>query len=427
MLNEQFPWVDMMEFDKRTAFSLVVTAGKATFVCHNHIIENRRFGLKYVHISLFWLYLLVLPHNAIFQPMEKKKLLFFIGSPVLGRYINGNHSVTLWADGSKHRATGHWEDRKKQFPFFKRMKATILEAIHRKPTEYAWVKDDQDHLYFDFPENFDIKITDQCDGGCAYCHENSTVNGKHGDLRGMEAVFRSLHRGTEAAIGGGNALAHPDLMWLLNVLKEQGVVANITVNQRHLQKYREMLLQLVNDKLVHGIGVSLTDSANQDDLKIVEELGKNVVIHVIAGIFSEKDIPFVKGRKMLILGYKDLRRGHSLLEHHSEDIKAKIQWLKEYLPTLKDETKLISFDCLGIEQIDPKTVLKLSDDEFNYLYQGSDTDVFDSEGHIACSTMYIDVPNMTVARMSTASLDKRFPFTGKENISDLLKLTTQGW
>lgn len=359
--------------------------------------------------------------------MEKKKLLFFIGSPVLGRYINGNHSVTLWADGSKHRATGHWEDKKKQFPFFKRMKATILEAFHRKPTEYAWVKDDQDHLYFDFPENFDIKITDQCDGGCTYCHENSTVNGKHGDLRGMEAVFRSLHQGTEAAIGGGNALAHPDLKWLLNVLKEQGVVANITVNQRHLQKYREMLLQLVNDKLVHGIGVSLTDSANQDDLKIVEELGKNVVIHVIAGIFSEKDIPFVKGRKMLILGYKDLRRGHSLLEHHSEDIKAKIQWLKEYLPTLKDETKLISFDCLGIEQIDPKTVLKLSDDEFNYLYQGSDTDVFDSEGHIACSTMYIDVPNMTVARMSTASLDKRFPFTGKENISDLLKLTTQGW
>lgn len=189
MLNEQFPWVDMMEFYKRTAFSLVVTAGKATFVCHNHIIENRRFGLKYVHNSLFWLYLLVLPHNAIFQPMEKKKLLFFIGSPVLGRYINGNHSVTLWADGSKHRATGHWEDKKKQFPFFKRMKATILEAFHRKPTEYAWVKDDQDHLYFDFPENFDIKITDQCDGGCAYCFpEGTPVRLPNGTQKAIEAI-----------------------------------------------------------------------------------------------------------------------------------------------------------------------------------------------------------------------------------------------
>ena len=61
------------------------------------------------------------------------------------------------------------------------------------------------------------------------------------------------------------------------------------------------------------------------------------------------------------------------------------------------------------------------------MYQGSDTDVFDKDGNITCCTMYIDVPNMKVARMSTAALDKRFDFTGKENIADLLKLTTQGW
>ena len=359
--------------------------------------------------------------------MEKKKLLFFIGSPVLGRYINGNHAVTLFADGSKHRFTGHWEDKKLRLPFFKRMVETVMQKLKKKPVENIWVKDDQDHFYYDFPENFDIKITDYCDGGCAYCHENSTVNGKHGDLRRMEAVFRSLHPGTECACGGGNALAHPDLLWMLQVLKEQRVVANLTVNQRHLQKYREMLLQLVKDKLVHGIGVSLTDSSNQEDLKIVEELGQNVVIHVIAGIFSEKDLGFVKGRKVLILGYKDLRRGHSLLEHRSDEIKQNIQWLKDYLPTLKKETRLISFDCLGIEQIDPKTVLDISDAEYNMLFQGSDTDVFDSEGRITCCTMYIDVPNMKVARMSTAALDKRYSFNGTENISELLKLTTQGW
>ena len=338
--------------------------------------------------------------------MDKKKLSLFIGSHLLGHYINGNHSVTLFDDGTKHRATGHWEE---------------------KEGKNVWVKDDQDYFYFDFPENFDIKITDQCDGGCAYCHENSTVNGKHGDLRRMEPVFRSLHAGTEAAIGGGNALAHPDLLWMLQLLKEQKVVANLTVNQRHLQKYREMLLRLVSDNLIHGIGISLTDSTNETDKAIIDELGKNVVIHVIAGIFAPEDVPFVQNRKMLVLGYKDLRRGHSLLEHRSDSIKANIQWLKEYLPTLKKETKLISFDCLGIEQIDPKTVLDISDERFNMLFQGSDTDVFDAEGRITCSTMYIDVPNMKVARMSTAALDKRYDFTGSENISDLLKMTTQGW
>ena len=335
----------------------------------------------------------------------KKTIL--ISQKILGHYVNGNHLVTIYDDGTKVKSTGHWED--------------VDESTKK------WVDDDQDHFTYDFPENFDIKITDYCDGGCPYCHENSTVKGAHGDLVGMEPVFRSLHAGTEAAIGGGDALAHPDLHWMLDILKEKKVIANFTVNQRHLQRYRNKLLRYVSDGLIHGIGVSLTDSSNEEDKKILDELGNNVVVHVIAGIFSEKDVPFVKGRKVLVLGYKDLRRGHALLEKQSDEIKANIQWLVTYLPQLKKECKCISFDCLGLEQIDPKTVLGMSDQDFATLFQGSDTDVMDKDGNLTCCTMYIDVPNMKVARMSTAALDKRYDFTGKENISDLLKLTTQGW
>lgn len=326
---------------------------------------------------------------------------------IIGHYINGNHSTLLLDNGTKIKATGHW--------------------AQRNDGRKIWVPDDQDHLTYTFPENFDIKITDWCDGGCSYCHENSTVNGKHGDLRGMETVFRSLMPGTECAVGGGDTLSHPDLEWMLELLKERGVVANLTVNQRHLKRNHERLVRYVNEGLVHGIGVSLTDSSDKEDLAIINELGKNVVIHVIAGVFTNDDVEFVKGHKILVLGYKDLRRGHNLLERQSGIIKSNIEWLIGYLPKLNDECPSISFDCLGIKQIDPKTVLGISDKEFNLLYQGSDTDVFDKDGNITCCTMYIDVPNMKVARMSTAALDKRFDFTGKENIADLLKLTTQGW
>ena len=224
--------------------------------------------------------------------MEKKKLTMLISNKVLGKYINGNHSVVIFEDGTKIKSTGHWEK-------------------NLKNGANVWVEDDQDHFTYDFPENFDIKITDYCDGGCIYCHENSTIKGAHGDIVGMEPVFRSLHAGTECAIGGGNALAHPDLEWMLKVLKEQGVIANITVNQQHLQRYKSNLLKYVKEELVHGIGVSLTDSTNKDDLAIINELGNNVVIHVIAGIFSQDDVEFVKGHKILVLGYKDLRRGHN--------------------------------------------------------------------------------------------------------------------
>jgi len=284
-----------------------------------------------------------------------------------------------------------------------------------------------DHFTYDFPENFDIKITDQCDGGCVYCHENSTVNGKHGDLRALEPMIATLHSGTECAIGGGNALAHPELVWFLERLKEQGVIANITINQRHLKPYKELICKIVGDGLVHGIGISLTDSSNKEDFDFIDTLGENVVIHTIAGILTAKDLPALRDRKVLILGYKDLRRGHAMLEKHRDEIQANINWLKFMMMRSVLPFTVMSFDCLGIEQLDPKTALNISDNDFNTLFQGSDTDVKDADGNITCATMYIDVPNMQVARMSTAALDKRYPFTGKENIHDLLQVTTKGW
>lgn len=312
----------------------------------------------------------------------------------LNTYTNGNHKVTIYSDGTK-----------------------IKETIDPKA----------EHFTYDFPENFDIKVTDQCDGGCRYCHENSTPNGKHGDLKALEPMISTLHAGTECAIGGGNALAHPDIVWFLERLKEQGVIANITINQRHLRPYKDLVCKIVGDGLVHGIGISLTDSSNKEDFDFIDTLGNNVVIHTIAGILTAKDLPALSGRKVLILGYKDLRRGHAMLEKHRDEIKANINWLKFMMYRKALPFRVMSFDCLGIEQLDPKTLLGVSDEDFKTLFQGSDTDVMDADGNITCATMYIDVPNMQVARMSTAALDKRYPFTGKENIHDLLQITTQGW
>ena len=69
-----------------------------------------------------------------------------------------------------------------------------------------------------FPESIDIKITNYCDNNCPMCHEKSSVNGNHGNL---DALFlKTLTKGTELAIGGGNPFAHPDLEnFLLNIFK----------------------------------------------------------------------------------------------------------------------------------------------------------------------------------------------------------------
>lgn len=332
---------------------------------------------------------------------------------LLKGYENGNHIVKIFDDGTKIKETGHFEE-------------VCLPG--KKGGYKKWVPSDEDHFTYDFPENADIKITDYCDAGCAYCHENSTTKGVHGDLRRIEKTLDSLHAGTEMAVGGGNALAHPDLIWFLEKLKSRGVIANITINQKHLKPYKDLICKLVAENLVHGIGISLVNSSNKDDFDFIDTLGDNVVIHTIAGVLDEKDFEVLKGRKILILGYKNLRRGSSFLEKDFVNINHRMDMLRVvWLSQLRKECKVVSFDCLAIEQLDPKKTLNISQEAWDTLFQGADTDVKDKDGNITCATMYIDVPTMTVARMSTAALDKRYSFNGDENIGDLLKISTQGW
>lgn len=332
---------------------------------------------------------------------------------LLKGYENGNHIVRIFDDGTKIKETGHFEE-------------VCLPG--KKGGYKKWVPSDEDHFTYDFPENADIKITDYCDAGCAYCHENSTTKGVHGDLRRIEKTLDSLHAGTEMAVGGGNALAHPDLIWFLEKLKSKGVLANITINQKHLKPYKDLICKLVAENLVHGIGISLVNSSNKDDFDFIDTLGNNVVIHTIAGVLDEKDFEVLKGRKILILGYKNLRRGSSFLEKDFVNINHRMDMLRDvWLQQLRKECKVVSFDCLAIEQLDPKKTLNISQEAWDTLFQGADTDVKDADGNITCATMFIDCVTMTVARMSTAALDKRYPFTGDEDIADLLKISTQGW
>jgi hypothetical protein len=155
-----------------------------------------------------------------------------------------------------------------------------------------------------------------------------------------------------------------------------------------------------------------------------------VVIHVIAGIFEDKDIPFVRGRKVLILGYKMLRRGVSYLAHPRKyaEVVHNMELLRvNWQHILAKECKAVAYDNLAIEQLGPKEELCIPDTKYAHLYQGNDTECFDADGKMTCSTMFIDLPNMQVARMSTAPMETRQSFTGTESIGDLFKLSTEGW
>ena len=250
----------------------------------------------------------------------------------------------------------------------------------------------EDDFHPSFTESMDLTITKKCNQGCNWCYLNCTPDGKHADLLSNYVVntfIPSLHPYTELAMNG-NDLDHPQLWDFLKLLKEQKVIANITVNQNQFMNNLPELFSLQNYGLIHGVGVSYLkpDDVFFKTLPII----KNVVIHTIAGITN---IQLLKGMNLniLVLGYKDKGRGIFYTPSHATQIIENIEYLKYYLSTykFKDDFKGIGFDTLATKQLDLKNIL--SKEDWELCYQGED----------GTFTYFIDLVENEFAKSSTSN------------------------
>lgn len=263
---------------------------------------------------------------------------------------------------------------------------------------------EEDEFRPQFPENCDVTITYKCDGNCKYCYLGCTEEGQHGDLLNR-AFLDSLHPYTELAIAG-NSLDHPQLMWFLLELKKRNIITNVTVNQKHFMKNIDLLRDLYSEKLIYGIGVSLI-SPSEDFIRELKGF-PTATLHVINGIFSERDYFRLRNRglKLLILGYKDLGRGKDYLTVSSREIRRNQDFLRDNLNRVVTEFSTVSFDNLSIEQLNVKSLM--TDSEWEEFYQGD-------EGSF---TFYIDLVNKTFARDSL--IDEKFNITSW-NVDDMFR------
>lgn len=283
---------------------------------------------------------------------------------MIGKYKNGNYIVSLYEDGTKIRET-----------------------------------EDKDFIPA-FSECCDMKITDKCDGGCAFCYEGCTVNGQHGDLNAE--FLNHMHPYTELAING-NDLTHPDLIPFLKRMKEQKVVVSMTVNQKHFERNYDFIRNMSTKGLIYGVGISLSE-ATPDFIKLVKSI-PNSVLHVINGIITPKDIEMLadNGLKMLILGYKRLRRGEEYYAKEEENILVNQQWMKDHIAEIIDRFQVVSFDNLSIKQLDVRRLL--TDEEWEEFFMGEDSEF----------TFYIDLVEKKFGKNSLTT--ERFDLI--DNIDDM--------
>jgi hypothetical protein len=283
---------------------------------------------------------------------------------LLGSYKNGNYTVSLYSDGTKIR------------------------------------ENDLDNLTPSFPENIDLKITNYCDAGCLYCHEDSIKLGLHGDLN--VDFINTLSPFTELAIGGGNPLDHPFLIPFLYKLKERNIIANLTINQIHFERKQLLIKDIVSKGLAHGIGVSMIKPSD-NFISLIDKY-ENAIIHTINGVTSLDHYKKLsnKGIKILVLGYKHLRRG---LKFYSPSVEKNMSELSENIMILSKGFPIISFDNLALNQLNMKS--KLPNQYWEEFYMGDDGKY----------TMYVDLVTREFSKSSTCM--ERYPIA--DNIDTMFK------
>ena len=291
--------------------------------------------------------------------MKSMKDIWEVKMKILGSYKNGNFRTAIFEDGTKIRETN------------------------------------DDEFQAAFAENMDIKITNYCDMGCPFCHEGSTTDGKFGGIMN-EKFVDTLHPYQEVALGGGDATSHPDLIPFLQKLKDRKVIVNMTVNQIHFEKKQVLIKKLVDEKLIYGLGVSLV-TPTENFIKLVKQY-PNAVIHVINGVLKPSDIQTLENNnlKILILGYKHLRRDDDFYDIDHKNIEIRQSWLYENLSNIIEKFNVVSFDNLAIEQLNARRLM--TDEEWNEFYMGDD----------GTMTYYIDMVERKFAKSSTAAFDKRY-------------------
>lgn len=311
------------------------------------------------------------------------------------------------------------------------------------------------------PESCDTKITDYCDAGCAYCHENSTKKGKHSDLNQLLNLTMNLPKGCELAIGGGNPLSHPDLIRVLRILKSRGIICNLTMNQFHIRDvvYRSLLKYLLHEKLIHGLGISVNDDIvknhshyireyyknsksvyNTENEKLtnldldfsylqeLQDVSPNVVYHMINGvndIHSIQKLPSnkkTKTLKVLVLGYKTFGRGEKFKIINSElndsfyIWKTMLSWYLRYdkktnpyvqIENCKDI--IMSFDNLSLDQLNLKRFF--TEKEFSRYFMGDD----------GSHTFFMDIVENQYCKSSTTPKLERYSFNNNSCMIELFQ------
>ena len=171
------------------------------------------------------------------------------------------------------------------------------------------------------PMLMDIKITDFCTAGCAYCYQGSTPAGEHADSGQLSSLAWQLEQAGvfEVAIGGGEPTDHPGFLTFVKTLRRHGVVPNFTTRSHKWLENESFAKDAL--EACGAFAFSVDGSNWREAQRIVDVFKyrgyemKKFNLQVIPAVVSEYDFGHIldfastNGIRVTLLGYKDSGRG----------------------------------------------------------------------------------------------------------------------
>ena len=294
---------------------------------------------------------------------------------VLSSYKNGNYNVTIYSDGTKIR------------------------------------ENDLDFFDPDRPESIDLTVTYQCEIGCPYCYQGCTKDGETCNFK--DPIIETFPEGMEVAIGASGGVFTKEnvnnFTRFLKKLKSKKCIPSITVNQTHFIAHRNIIEDLIKNKLVYGVGVSISNKLKgfyglSYVLQYFKEqnIHKNIVLHTIAGVHTVENLKRLSHifedsykPKILVLGYKNIGKGIDYGKQFPDEVRHNIEDLKNNIIDISSLYSVMSFDNPACVQLNLKD--KVSPEEWESHYLGDD----------GSHTFYLDLVKRTfsISSLHTETYD----------------------
>ena len=187
------------------------------------------------------------------------------------------------------------------------------------------------------PDLVDVKITDFCAFGCAFCYQGSTTNGKHTSLFDIETIIRCLAENEvfEIAYGGGEPTQHPDFVNIITKTREHHIIPNFTTKNMGWLKKNLWEIKDIFGSFAYSISYKCEVEKLASIREFYEIENHRVAVQLVMGTMSLNSIldiieECVKYRMPItLLGFKTQERGIGFSQYPYEGWLAAVKNLKD--------------------------------------------------------------------------------------------------